>query len=472
LPDFFTAAKFYSENKCQLDETVFYLSTRYGIEGPPTWNVFNKDGSIHVGEVDVDPNTYEGKFVFTEPGEYLVEMKVKQVGRIETDRQTIIIHSLPELNFRDNYILCKGGSVDLDAGDGAFYSWSDNKNLLTRVRSIRKEGTYSVHVTHNNGCTKSDETQIIEKPLPVVERILAVDASCGHNNGSITIFPEKDTSEYIFDWKEFQDSSGSVLRNLIWGVYNVDVISKETGCRLPQKITISEIGSPEITIIPSVLGPICPGTEIMLTAEGADEYQWVNPSDSIEDSVTINPYFSETFVVQGYATDINGEKCYGLGEIPIDVLPYDPPELGEDLFLCEGEEQVLDGQEKYNSWDWNNIDNEKLFNVDKGYEELILTVQDQNGCLLTDTISVTIKPNPVINLGKDRSICFGEPYLLDGGVADKYKWNNGETSQFVNVSTSGLFAVKTTLNDCIGEAEVYIQVNNPDSLLARLFYSR
>lgn len=464
LPDFFRAAEFYFENTCQNDTTLFYLSTIYGLGGEPKWTIYSEDGSQFVGNATINHNTFEGTYQFKEAGNYIVELQVEQNGVPIKQKREITIHSLPELNFPDTTILCAGKTVVLNAGDGAFYKWSDNVNLLERYRTIATAGQYSVHVTHNNGCVKQDTTLVVQKPLPVVENIITTKASCGYENGSITIFVEKELEAYEFDWKQFPDSSGNKLQNLPRGVYEVDIISTETGCALNKKITISETGAPDIAIIPSVDGAVCPGTELSLTAEGAANYEWTYPEGDTTSTVSIQPYHTETYVVEGFSLDANNNKCSGFQQITVEVFPYDPPELGPDLSLCEGEEKVLDGLEKFEKWEWNNGETGRYVTISESIDNLILLATDINGCTLSDTINLEFKPLPTVDLGVDRTLCRGTDFRLDAGSADQYLWNTGDTIQQIAVPASGHYSVMVTKNGCSATDDVIVRINDPDSL--------
>jgi len=463
LPDFFKAAEFYFDNTCQYDTTLFYLSTTYFLGSDPSWTITTLQGNL-VGHANVNSQTKEGTWIFQNPGEYIVELKVLQNGAEITQRREITIHALPELNFADTTILCATKTVTLDAGDGAFYKWSDNVNLLERYRSIAMEGVYSVRVIHNNGCVKYDTTTVVEEPLPVINEIINVKASCGYNNGSITIIPEKDLSEYSFVWKDYPDSSANSLSNLSRGIYEVDIISEETGCALNKRITVSETGAPPVEITASLEGVICPGTEITLTADGAKNYIWGSFKDSTNRYITVNPYTTTTYIVEGYSTDAEGNRCSGFDEITINVHPYQPPELGSDREVCKGEEVKLDGGGLYVNWNWSTGETGRYISILDDREDLILEVEDQNGCLMYDMISITFKPLPEIDLGNDRTICKGEPVILDAGTADEYLWNTGDTEQTIQINSSGNYSVLVTSDGCSASDDIIIQVNNPDSL--------
>ncbi len=464
LPDFFKAAEFYFENTCQNDTTLFYLSTVYGIGRAPKWTIFDETGAVKIGDAQVNSQTLEGTFIFEESGTFIVELDVEQNGADIKQKREVTIHALPELNFPDTTVLCATKSVELDAGDGAFYYWNDNQNLLTRYRNISTAGEYAVRVTHNNGCIKFDTTDVVEFPLPKIDEIIAVKASCGYANGSAEIKMDGNPDDFIFEWKDFPDSTGNTMRNLGRGVYDLEIFSKETGCSLTRKIQISETGAPPVELHADIEGPICAGTPVTLKAEGATYYTWTFPEGYETAEIVVNPYTTTTYIVEGYSIDAQQNKCSAFAEFTVDVYPYQPPELGDDREACDGDEIELDGGGTYASWNWSNGETTRLITIVEEQTDLWVDVIDQNGCEMRDSINIIYKTPPTIDLGQDLAICRGTEFMLDAGVADEYLWNTGDTTRYVPVTYSGNFSVLVTKEGCTNSDDVIISVNSPDSL--------
>lgn len=68
---------------------------------------------------------------------------------------------------------------------------------------------------------------------------------------------------------------------------------------------------------------------------------------------------------------------------------------------------------------------------------------------------------PVVNIGNDTTVCSGTPLKLDAGPQPgcSYYWSTGETTQGIQVSTSGDYWVQVYNATCAAMAQVHITVN-------------
>jgi gliding motility-associated-like protein len=107
---------------------------------------------------------------------------------------------------------------------------------------------------------------------------------------------------------------------------------------------------------------------------------------------------------------------------------------------------------------WNTGETSKSINVTSpGIYSVTVTI---NGCVFSDELTVSEIALPVVDLGEDRSICFGETVTL---IAPKgpytYKWSTGATTQMIPVSASGTYWVDVFNNgSCVQRDEVNVNV--------------
>lgn len=92
---------------------------------------------------------------------------------------------------------------------------------------------------------------------------------------------------------------------------------------------------------------------------------------------------------------------------------------------------------------------------------------EQNGCKIRDTIKVTQRPKPAVNLGADTSICKYKPVILKTANAnyDSYLWNTGETTASILVNQTGTYYITVTQSSCTasdtikvlpGDCDIYV----------------
>jgi gliding motility-associated-like protein len=108
------------------------------------------------------------------------------------------------------------------------------------------------------------------------------------------------------------------------------------------------------------------------------------------------------------------------------------------------------------SWSVNDINNvissgtTNLFQTIPTGSELTVYVQvaTTNGCESSDSLTISLNPSPIIDLGNDTIICSGLSYLLNGtnqvSGLTSYVWNNGTTSPILTTSTPGLYIIQAT----------------------------
>jgi gliding motility-associated-like protein len=73
-----------------------------------------------------------------------------------------------------------------------------------------------------------------------------------------------------------------------------------------------------------------------------------------------------------------------------------------------------------------------------------------NNCTLTaDTINVFIKQKPIVNLGKDTSVCKTKPIVLSAFFYNNatYSWSTGEKTNQIKINNPGVYSVSVT-QDC------------------------
>jgi len=81
----------------------------------------------------------------------------------------------------------------------------------------------------------------------------------------------------------------------------------------------------------------------------------------------------------------------------------------------------------------------------------------------SDSFTLTVNSNPVVDLGADAAICDGASMTLDAGSFSAYAWSTGDITQTIAVGVAGTYEVTVTdANGCNGSDDFVLTVNaNP-----------
>ena len=137
-----------------------------------------------------------------------------------------------------------------------------------------------------------------------------------------------------------------------------------------------------------------------------------------------------------------------------------PPSLnlGPDTSICPGDLLVLDSGGSRDSVEWNDGSTLRSLLVSSPGTYYVTVFKD--GCSNSDTVVVGDESIPV-HLGNDTTICLGDTLMLDATYAGaSYQWQDNSTNPIFNVTTSGTYYVKRTVNGCAAYDTVEVVVDS------------
>ena len=87
----------------------------------------------------------------------------------------------------------------------------------------------------------------------------------------------------------------------------------------------------------------------------------------------------------------------------------------------------------------NNLSTQNITGLDSGVYSL--TVKDNNNCIVTvnNILVPYLNENLSLSLGADATICPGQKLTLNAGSFLSYLWQDNSTSQFFDVTKTGLY---------------------------------
>ncbi len=147
---------FYFADQCHKDTTKFIIRNTANIDDTD-WNFGNPTGVLEIDDV-LAPG-----YVYSEPGDYSVNLTEYYNSIPYTYSTNVKIHQLPEVILAegvDTLYILENSSVRLDAGSWDFYEWQPSGSTA-RYIDVSAEGLYSVQVTDSNCCKNADSVLVV-----------------------------------------------------------------------------------------------------------------------------------------------------------------------------------------------------------------------------------------------------------------------------------------------------------------------
>ena len=437
--------------------------------------------------------------------------------------ELITVNPLPVSQISGNTTICQGSTTTLTASAGTSYLWSTGDT--TQAITVGILGNYSVTVTDANACSQlSSVTNIVVNPLPVStisangpttfcigDSVVLTSSpgtsylwSNGETTASITVSTVSDNySVTVFDGSGCSTISattqvtllpfaatitaggptsfcqGILSANLgtsyLWntgettqtidastqGSYYV-MVGNSIGCIAtsnPTLVTNNQL--PSVSISTSGSTTICQGNNVSLTASAGASYSWSTGETTQSITVSTSGSYSVTL------TDGNGCSSVSSPEL-ITVNPLPVSQISGNTTICQGSTTTLTASAG-TSYLWSTGDTTQAITVGI-LGNYSVTVTDANACSqLSSVTNIVVNPLPVstISANGPTTFCIGDSVVLTSNPGTSYLWSNGETTQTVNVSTSGTYTVAVTgSNGCVSNANSLVSVNaNPAVLI-------
>ena len=221
------------------------------------------------------------------------------------------------------------------------------------------------------------------------------------------------------------------------GTYWVRV-TNEGGCEASDTVQINFLDSPVVD-----LGPdqgFCEGDTITLEInEGYASYLW-------QDGTTNNTYQ----VTEGGTYWVNVISQNGCENSDTVHIFNDTPvvDLGPDQELCDIDTLTLEIKEGYASYLWQDSTTGNTYHV-KESGTYWVSVTSQGGCMNSDTVKINFLESPVVFLGNDTTLLYGDSLILNAGPGEyDYTWQDGSIDQRFTVTEDGTYWVRVSNGAC------------------------
>jgi gliding motility-associated-like protein len=172
------------------------------------------------------------------------------------------------------------GAINISVSNGLFpytYLWSNDST--TQNISGLLAGNYTVAVTDSNSCSSDTSFTVANQNQPTINLDNQEDATCGNNNGSLTISVSGGVGPFSYLWSPSGDTTNTITQLRGDSTYTVEVNDLGTTCTVSQSYTILNQGAPIVSF--TTINPTCgqdTGSVIVTILSGTApfSYSWSN----------------------------------------------------------------------------------------------------------------------------------------------------------------------------------------------------
>lgn len=397
--------------------------------------------------------------------------------------QPIEVLSLPVLELVTTELSdCAGKTIDLwnavnrDALTSEVTLWVDNGDgTSTNVTTVSVAGDYNIFLKSGTCQTDPQKVTVTFNALPDISVSIADNKTNPCSGEKITLQASSTDTDvtFIYDGNR-GGTSWEVTPEDLTGtnpVVTYEVTAEnEAKCTKDATVSVTVKPLPDVQIeVPPV---VCAGSEVTLTASGAQTYAWENRTET-GNQLTVTPSTSNNvFAVTG-----TQDGCSKRKEVTLPLTPAPELTVGNLSSGCEDREIDLSGavlsdglELKYYNSEHQLLPGSKVTIGTQGSYNYY--VQGSDGDCLSETkkITVVIDSKPVLTFLGDEEICAEAGTAISVEGANSYKWSDGNTDnpRTFTISTSGDYEYEvegTGLNSCTAKKKITIRVN-PKPVLA------
>ncbi|AEV99351.1 PKD domain containing protein [Niastella koreensis GR20-10] len=362
----------------------------------------------------------------------------------------IVTVDTPLVKTINDTTICKNTPVQLQATGAVTWSWLpatglSNATISNPIATPLANTQYIVTGTNVHGCTAKDTVQINLFPEPVIftshDTIICPNTSV-HLSANPALASWNWTPPATLSNPAIPDPVATPTATT---TYTVAVTDGNT-CNYTDTIRVA---IKKMNVTASVLNAaVCQGDSTQLSASGGVTYQW-SPATGVNNTAIANPKVAPTVTTDYKVIVTDATGCIDSATVQVVVKPVPPHTPIQSVSICTGSSikigtGILNAQY---TWNTGNSNQDSMV-VNTGGTYWVQSVV--NGCSNKDSITVTLLPNPVVNLGPDVTDCAINNLVLNAGNAgSQFLWQDGSIAPTFTANAFGKYYVRVTdANGC------------------------
>jgi len=331
--------------------------------------------------------------------------------------------------------LCAGKSVLLSAtGNATSYKWLSGNGQLPV-----SGGTFAVAPTSSraytlvgaiNTCTSSAVASLSVIQSPNLVASASAYTICSGAN--VHLYASGANS---YNWAPSTGPNPLNGQNVIASPSNPTTftVSGFNGvCTGTATVFVKTVANPNMKI-DAPYHQICAGGIMPVRVSGAQKYLWMPPaglSSASSDSVIASPQVSTNYTIAGFNSEGN-VSCAELITYSITVLPYAKAIISPVNSICAGDNVYLSvsGGSNYRWWPaatLNKAEGSMVLAKPAVSTVYFVEASFSGNCSTTNTIGVTVNPNPVVYAGRDTTFNLDEVMSITSNGTGTLKWISGD----------------------------------------------
>jgi len=363
------------------------------------------------------------------------------------DTCILIVDTLVPTQAGLDTFLCSPDSIQIGGNPTGFagtqFAWTNfrmnDSSLANPMVSPDVSFNYIVN-TQNGTCVGSDSVFVQVKTKPQIDLSPdSADFCIGESVQLNTTVLSGTIQSYL--WMPSDSLSSDIIPNPIASPIDsttYTLLATDTnGCSALDSVFVAVYFSPPINIFDTT---ICEGDTVQYLNDPKFNYAWT-PVSIIDNPNSNAPNIRPTDTVQINVEVSNTAGCFGQDSAIITVIPQPVFEIFSDTAICLGDTIQLraTGGTPTSFIRWTpavGLDNNASFApfaFPSVTTEYTARLSNAGICPGVKSLIVTVNPIPIVDAGKDTSLCIGASIQLNAKGATSYLWSPGSV---LNDSTS------------------------------------